>query len=174
MKKIEFGDEILPTRIELWPIAVSTSSGWLLSGSEPWTSETLKRGGTPSDAVSKLIGKTGLGEFLLFSHSTSWRMDDSIVLTYLSVFQSEVISEFPKSRKIDEIFLESREGTAKSDAFLKRDVLKHGLRHLRFLSESDSKVNGFLTSDWVKFLKGFDPALAGEYGVSVSFRPLVP
>jgi hypothetical protein len=167
-------DEILPTRIELWPISVAVNSGWLLSGGEPWTSEALKRGETPIDTVSQMIGGAGLERFILFSHSTSWRMDESIILTYLSTFRSEAKGEFPKSRKIDEVFLDSRQGTTQGDVFRKRDVLKHGLRHLRFLTESDLEVSGSLTSDWVKFLKGFDPALAGEYGISISFRPLIP
>jgi hypothetical protein len=43
------------------------------------------------------------------------------------------------------------------------DVLLHGLRHLRFLRETDSDVLAALSDDWCRHLEAFAPAIARMY-----------
>jgi hypothetical protein len=43
------------------------------------------------------------------------------------------------------------------------DVLLHGLRHLKFLSETDATNAAAFTPSWLTHLNALSPALAGMY-----------
>jgi len=161
----------LGVRVEVWPLAADAAGIWLIGGTEPWRSEPVPSAGDPHLAVTGLLAEHRVLDAAGLVHSTSWRVDrDDVVLTYLSVLRSSrrVRDDWPLAMSVRPEVVDSVGRPWASEPLeppVPRpiDVLLHGLRHLRFLLDSDAGVRSALDETWRLHLEEFEPTLARMY-----------
>lgn len=162
--------EHLGVVVEVWPLAADEIGIWLTSGRDALRSDRIPADSEPHDEVRYVLARDGVPSPLLL-HSTSWRMDGPhLVVTYTAVLPCEglVRSRFPKAPPLSP---ELPDAVGRpfphdaADAPIPRycDVLLHGVRHLRFLRDTDASAREALTGLWSEHLDGFESALAGMY-----------
>ena len=154
--------------VEVWPVAADQTGIWLLSGQDALRSDRIPSDSEPHWEVENLLG---YGEKAALLHSTSWRIDGPrIVLTHMAVIATAdlVRADWPGAMPIAAELLPTvgnpaPHGAAEVPAPRYVDVLMHGLRHLRFLLDTDAGARGVLTGRWAQHLAAMEPALAGMY-----------
>jgi hypothetical protein len=122
----------------------------------------------PHYYVDSLITNHTILDNAILVHSTSWRVDEPhLILTYIVVIQStDLVREaWPKAAPIS---LDLAKAVGKPEphgAPVPRyiDVLMHGLRHLRFLLDTDTDNASALNQHWKYHLSQLQPALATMY-----------
>ncbi len=170
--------ELLGCRVEVWPVAADPAGVWLVTGDAPLWSDAP---GMPSDAepfwvVDELLSTIGVsqGDPLLV-HSTSWRVEyPHIILTFIAVLPCDdyVHARWPEALPITPDLLDAAGNPLPHDPAgpptpRHLDVLLHGVRHLRFLLETDAGAQQALVEPWPTHLAEFQPALAGMYQQAV-------
>ncbi|MGH4022044.1 MAG: hypothetical protein ACRDT0_22980 [Pseudonocardiaceae bacterium] len=158
-------------RVEVWAVGADSAGLWLLSGEDAWRSDMVAADSEPHAAVEDILARVGALETALVLHSTSWRTDgDSMVLTYMAVIDCPglVRDDWSAAKPVSSGLVEvvgRPLSTATVEAPIPRyvDVLMHGLRHLRFLLNTDSTVHAALNQTWREHLAAFTPVLAGMY-----------
>ncbi len=156
--------------VEVWPVAADQAGIWLLSGQDALRSDRIPSDSEPHWEVETLLGYEGQDKAALL-HSTSWRIDGPhIVLTYMAVVAAAdlVRADWPGAMPISDELLPTvgnpaPHGAAEVPAPRYVDVLMHGLRHLRFLLDTDAGAREVLTGRWTQHLAAMEPALAGMY-----------
>lgn len=166
--------------VEVWPVAADEIGIWLASGRDAWRSPRIPSDSEPHFEVESLLLAHGMSATLL--HSTSWRPDGpTIVLTYIAALPTNGLlvrerwaSALPVS---EDLFLAvgnpPRHGAAEIPIPRYVDVLRHGLRHLRFLLDTDGSAREALTGHWVTHLTRLSPAFAGMYEAETPGDPPV-
>jgi hypothetical protein len=164
---------------------------WLLSGDGPRPSLPVMDDSEPFDYAEMELMQAGMWGTTKLLHSTSWRVEhdpDSgrnyLVVTYLAVVGCEglVRSSWPDALPIS-VKIADAVGQPPTHAAVEPptvryiDVLRHALRHLRFLTDPsstgfDATIAGEIDQTWQQHLTSFEPAIAHMYGREHS--PLSP
>jgi hypothetical protein len=163
--------EHLGVVVEVWPVAADNAGIWLISGDDAWRSDRIDSDHEPHDEVEYLLANHGLADSAALLHSTSWRMDEhAVVLTYMSVIKSAgpIPETWADARPVSAALLAVVGQPAPSPVTAPPapryiDVLMHGIRHLRFLMDSDSAARDALPDMWRRHLEPITPVLAGMY-----------
>jgi hypothetical protein len=156
--------------VEVWPVAADEHGIWLVSGGDAWRSPAIPADSEPHFEVELLMASHDSWPPRLL-HSTSWRPDGpAIVLTYMAVLDAPglVCSRWSAARPVSADLLPAvgnpiPHGPAEIPVPRYIDVLHHGLRHLRFLLDTDASARTALTGHWALWLEQMRPALAGMY-----------
>jgi hypothetical protein len=156
--------------VEVWPVAADEIGIWLASGGDAWRSPRIPADSEPHFEVESLLLAQGMGDVTLL-HSTSWRADGpTIVLTYIAVLPVDglVRERWAGALPVSEDLLPTvgnppPHGASEIPIPRYVDVLHHGLRHLRFLLDTDATARDALTGHWVQHLTRLSPVLAGMY-----------
>jgi hypothetical protein len=164
--------EPMGVRVEVWPLVATSTGVWLVSGDDAWRPSVPVMSDTePHGEVEMALATNEALDDAVLLHSTSWRTDgQAVVLTYVAVLRcSELVQErWPQARPVS-IRLAEAVGkpptNAPVDAPAPRyiDVLLHGIRHLKFLLETDATNAAALDDNWRTHLSALSPALAGMY-----------
>lgn len=168
--------ENMHVRIEVWPLAADQTGIWLVSGSDAWRPALpVPSDGDIFDEVAALLWarKGGRADHLdtLMLHSTSWRQEgSSAVHTFMAVVDvaGNVLDEWPHAQPVSLALAEAvgppyPHGAAEAPVPRYIDVLKHGIRHLKFLLDTDDGAAETFTLPWRRHLSKLQPALAGMY-----------
>jgi hypothetical protein len=157
---------------EVWPVAADKLGLWLVSGNDAWRSNLpIMADSEPHAEVENLITNHTILDNVALIHSTSWRVDGpSFILTYMAVVQCPdlVRGMWPNAMPIS-LDLAKAVGkpfphaAAESPTPRYIDVLMHGLRHLRFLLNTDTDNASALDNYWQQHLSELQPALASMY-----------
>lgn len=163
---------------EVWPLGADEAGLWLLSGETgPWPGEYISAKSDPSTLAELELIRNGINIGATLLHSTSWRIDYDAdvdqnfgVYTFMAVVPIDglVLDRWPDALPIttelaDQAGRAPRHGLTELPEVRHWDVLLHGLRHLRFLRETDSDVRAALNEDWRRHLEAFEPAIARMY-----------
>lgn len=164
--------EPMPTYMEVWPVAADPARIWLLSGNGPWYSSLpVGSDSEPHAEVQDTLWANGALDRPLLLHSTSWRVDGQrLLLTYIAVIDVHglVLDAWPDAQPVSLDLAEAVGGAlpchpANPPTPRHIDVLLHGIRHLRFLLDTDSANAAALNEHWRTHLKRLSPALARMY-----------
>jgi hypothetical protein len=163
---------MMPTYVEVWPVAADATSIWLVSGPEAWCSTLpVEADSGPHAEVELVLSMHGLDTDPALIHSTSWRRSGPVmILTYLVIVPvtGDVRAPFPDARPVGPVFTEAigkppSHGPADEPAPRDIDVLIHGLRHLAHLRSTNTRNAEAMDEHWGSHLDGLEPALAGLY-----------
>jgi hypothetical protein len=157
--------------VEVWPVVANSEGIWLVTGGEPWRPYTaIASDSDPHWEVEEVLAKNGVKHDVRLVHSTSWRMNSpGLILTYVAILKcpQELHKEWPSAVAIDisDSGVDKPEGHGPTEAPTPRlsDVLMHGLRHLRFLRDTDTNSCAAMDDAWRAHLERLTPALAGMY-----------
>jgi hypothetical protein len=161
----------MSVHVEVWPVAADEARIWLLSGEDAWRTGPVMSDDEPHSDVEGALTQHGAEDKVSLLHSTSWRPDGPhIILTYVAVIKISAFARdtWPKALPIT-LGLVNNAGKplpgSPTEAPTPRhiDVLMHGLRHLRFLLDTDTTNAAALDDHWRHHLAGLEPALAGLY-----------
>jgi hypothetical protein len=171
-------DRPMLTYSEVWPLGADTTGIYLLSGTGPWPSDYISHQSDPMTmAEIELIqhGVTITPE--LPRHSTSWRIEyDRHADQNFGIYSFMVVvpipelvyDRWPHARPIppelaDELGPAPAHPVGELPDVPYWFVLLHGLRHLRFLRDTDSDLRDKLDANWRQHLERFAPAIARMY-----------
>lgn len=163
--------EPMSVHVEVWPVAADEVGLWLTSGEDAWWSGPVMADDEPHSEVVHALREHNADKRVELLHSTSWRVDGPhIVLTYMAVLECPGLvrddwpSALPISRELADA-VDKPLSHAPTEAPTPRyvDVLLHGLRHLRFLLDTDSDNSAALDRHWRRHLAAMSPALATMY-----------
>lgn len=163
--------EQLHVHVEIWPVAADSVGLWLISGTEPWRSGPVPQDLGPRDEAQIVLDEHEVANSLHVIHSTSWRAERGhIMLTYIAAIKvSDLVrEEWPAAVPVAPE-LAANVGkpapTSPTGEPIPRyiDVLLHGIRHLRFLTYTDSPAREALGAQWRQHLELWEPALSGMY-----------
>jgi hypothetical protein len=163
--------EPMNVHVEVWPVAADETRIWLVSGLGPWYSGPVMSDQEPHSEVEYALSQHGAVSDAVILHSTSWRVNEqSLLLTYMAVLRTSdpVLDTWPDANPVG---LELAEHVGPTRPYRPTDppeprdidVLLHGLRHLRFLSQTDATNAAALNEYWRIHLEGLTPALAYMY-----------
>ena len=164
--------EPMTVTVEVWPVTADEAGLWLISGGDAWRYGPVVADSDVHYEVESLLADHDLGsDDTAALHSTSWRPDGpSVVLTYMAVI---TVSGFARVRwapalpvtpaLADAVGKPPTHAAAEAPVPRYVDVLLHGLRHLKYLSEHDATNAAAMGELWKRHLEPFAPALAGLY-----------
>lgn len=163
--------EQLHVHVEVWPVAADEVGLWLLSGADAWRSGPINQDLGPRDEVEHVLVQHAVDDRLRLIHSTSWRAEPGhVMLTYIAAVDLSGLArdEWPNAVPISPRLADSvgkPTPTSPTGEPVPRyvDVLLHGLRHLRFLTFTDSPAREALSGEWPRHLEDWAPALSGMY-----------
>jgi hypothetical protein len=161
----------MTVRVELWPVAADETGIWLLD-SDAWRSDAIPADSEPHGEIELLAYRhQPTTEFPMY-HSTSWRPEQtSVTLSYIGVAKLDqplVLDQWPDAKPISAALMTAvgrPTAVQPNEAPLPRhiDVLLHGIRHLRFLMDTDEPARAILSNDWRRHLAMLEPSLSGMY-----------
>jgi len=157
--------ERMGVRVEVWPVAADELAIWLVSQEgDAWRSALIEADSEPHWAMQEVLrDRSEVGATALV-HSTSWRVDHkqgAVVLTYVAVLGTHgeagarnlgghgeytyVREVWPDARPLTLVLVElagkpPRHGPIEPPTPRYLDVLLHGVRHLRFLMDTDASA----------------------------------
>jgi hypothetical protein len=180
--------ESKPIQVEVFPVVADPDGLWLIlpdRGQDALRSTLpIRNGERVHDEAELLLASNGIDMSLVpVLHSTSWRDDAAIVLTYMAVVNTSprgqyARAQYPHAQPIDLSVFDAvgkplPHGAADEPRNRLIDVLGHGLRHVLFLHFYDEEVRAALDDNWLRHLSRFAPALAGAYrDVRYTIAPL--
>ena len=156
---------------EVWPVAADRVGIWLVSGDDAWRTMAVASDSEPHFEIELELMARGVRGQLAMMHSTSWRIDGPrLIVTYMAVLQAEDLVKgiWPSARPVTAKLLDAvgkPPAHAPDEAPAPRyiDVLAHGLRHLRFLMDTDPANAEAMGPLMRQHLEPLSPALAGLY-----------
>lgn len=171
-------DRPMLTYSEAWPLGADATGLYLLSGTGPWPSDYIGCQSDPQTMVEIELIQRGIpvGPDLPL-HSTSWRVEydrqadrNFGIYTFMAVVPCPelVYDRWPHAEPIPPELAEELGQAPRHPVGQLPDVpywfvLLHGLRHLRFLRDTDSDLRDALDADWRRHLERFTPAIARMY-----------
>jgi hypothetical protein len=163
--------EPISVHVEVWPVAADEVGVWLLSGEDAWRSGPVMADDEPHSEVDTRSTSTTPLEDVALLHSTSWRVDGPrLVLTYMAVLTIPGLARdawptaLPVSLDLaNAVGKPLPYGPTEPPTPRYIDVLLHGLRHMRFLLDTDPGNSAALDDYWRGHLATLDPALATMY-----------
>lgn len=163
--------ENMPVRVEIWPVAADKVGVWLVSGEDAWRSGNVRSDSEPHTEVEFILGDHDALEQTSLMHSTSWRVDGpALLVTYMVVVKVPglIRDSWPNALPVS-LDLATAVGKPPTHSPVDPpaprhiDVLIHGLRHLRFLLDTDVTNASALDEHWRRHLAALEPALATMY-----------
>ena len=163
--------ENMPVRVEIWPVAADQVGVWLVSGDDAWRSGNVRADSEPHTEVEFVLADHDALEKATLFHSTSWRVDGpALLVTYMAVIEVNglVRDSWPSALPVS-LDLATAVGKPPTHSPVEPpaprhiDVLIHGLRHLRFLLETDVTNASALNEEWRTHLSALEPALVTMY-----------
>ncbi|WUI00943.1 hypothetical protein OHR68_03730 [Spirillospora sp. NBC_00431] len=163
--------ENMPVRVEVWPVAADEIGIWLVSGEDAWRSGNVAADNEPHAEVEYVLAQqNALGKAVML-HSTSWRVDGpALLLTYMAVIETKgLVRDTWQEALPVSLDLATAVGKPLTHSPVEPptpryiDVLIHGLRHLRFLLDTDATNGDALDERWRTHLATLAPALASMY-----------
>lgn len=156
---------------EVWPIAADRAGIWLISGDDAWRTAAVPADSEPHFELEMELRSHGIRDQLAMMHSTSWRVDGPhLIVTYMAVVTADDLARgiWPNARPITEALANAvgkppAHTPTEAPAPRYIDVLVHGLRHLRFLMDTDSSNAAAMGEQMRRHLEPLRPALAGMY-----------
>ena len=145
--------------IELLPVFIDTEGTirWLApTGRSSWLTHS-RPDVAPHDLVLEALRVFGIGPFVV--HSTSWRYQKVLILTYL-VLLPTLHGAPPPGFDVREV---SRDALARGDLsapppqIAVEQVLEHALRHLAWLAGDDPAIRSMLGPSWIEALSVYRP-----------------
>ncbi|HYW90382.1 MAG TPA: hypothetical protein VFB50_21605 [Chloroflexota bacterium] len=112
---------------------------------------------SPHDLVLDALCVFGVGPFV--AHSTSWRFESSLILTYLILLPT-LHAAPPAGFEVHRV---QRESLARGDlaapppSIAVDQVLEHALRHLAWLAGDDPAIRALLGPSWIEALSMYRP-----------------
>lgn len=163
--------ENMPIIPEVWPVATDRAGLWLVSGDDAWRTSAVASDSEPHFELELELMGRGVRDRVTMMHSTSWRIDGPrMIVTYMAVVQASdlVRGLWPQARPITAKLLDAvgkppTHDPTEPPAPRYIDVLMHGLRHLRFLMDTDPANAAAMGEDMRRHLEPLAPALAGLY-----------
>jgi hypothetical protein len=171
-------DTPMLTYAEVWPLGADPTGLWLLSGTGPWPSEYISGQSDPQTMAEIELIQHGvtIGADLPL-HSTSWRIEydrhadqNFGIYTFMAAIGCPdlVRDRWPDALPItpelaDQLGQAPRHAAGELPDVPYWFVLLHGLRHLRFLRDTDTDLRDALDANWRRHLDGFAPAIARMY-----------
>ncbi|HEX3957777.1 MAG TPA: hypothetical protein VHZ03_14260 [Trebonia sp.] len=163
--------ENMPIIPEVWPVAADRAGLWLISGDDAWRTSAVASDSEPHFEIELELMGRGVRGRLAMMHSTSWRIDGPrMIVTYMAVIVADDLVKgiWPDARPITAKLLDAvgkPAGHEPTEAPAPRyiDVLAHGLRHLRFLMDTDASNAAAMGEAMRQRLEPLTPALAGLY-----------
>ncbi|MET8341015.1 hypothetical protein [Streptosporangium canum] len=157
--------------VEIWPVAADEIGLWLLSGTEPWRSGPVPQDLGPRDEAQIVLDDNEVSDALRVIHSTSWRAEPGhIMLTYIAAVdvggpaRQEWPAAVPIAPELAAVVGKPAPTSPTGEPVPRYiDVLLHGIRHLRFLTYTDSPARNALGPQWRQHLEAWEPALSGMY-----------
>ena len=157
---------------EFWVIAADRAGIWLVPDGEPQYTVPVPADSEPHAEIKAELPR-GLRDRVTLMHSTSWRVDyklGGLVVTYMVVVAADdlVRGIWPQARPIT---LAAVEAVGKPEPHAPDEppvpthfhVLMHGLRHLRFLMDTDPSNAAAMGPLMRQHLEPLRPALAQLY-----------
>lgn len=163
--------ENMPVRVEIWPVAADKAGVWLVSGEDAWRSPNIGSDSEPHAEVEFILGQHDVIDKASLLHSTSWRVDGpALIVTYMVVVKVSGLIRDSWSQALP-VSLDLAKAVGKPPTHSPLDpptprhidVLIHGLRHLRFLLDTDVTNASALDENWRRHLSVLEPALATMY-----------
>jgi len=156
---------------EVWPVAADRAGIWLISGDDAWRTMAVAADSEPHFELELEMMGRGVRDRVTMMHSTSWRVDGPhLIVTYMAVVEAGdlVRGIWPGARPItvalaDAIGKPPAHAPTEAPAPRYIDVLVHGLRHLRFLMDTDASNAAAMGPLMRQHLEPLRPALAGLY-----------
>lgn len=163
--------EPMPVFVEVWPVAADETGIWLLSGQDAWRSGPVRADDEPHSEVRFALAENYATDDVVLLHSTSWRVDGPhLILTYMAVVHIPgLVHDFwpdalPVSLDLADAVGRPLPYTPTEPPIPRYiDVLLHGIRHLRFLLDTDATSAAALDEYWRRHLAELRPALARMY-----------
>jgi hypothetical protein len=156
---------------EVWPVAADRVGIWLISGDDAWRTAAVPADSEPHFELEMELTAHGVRDQVTMMHSTSWRIDGPhLIVTYMAVVAADDLARgiWQGARPVTAT-LAAAVGKpplhAPTEAPAPRyiDVLMHGLRHLRFLMNTDTANAEAMGPLMRQHLEPLQPALAGLY-----------
>ena len=157
---------------EFWVVTADRVGIWLPEGGPLYT-VPVPADSEPHFEIELELLRLGLRDRVTLMHSTSWRTDyklGGLVVTYMVVVATDdlVRGIWPHARPVT---LAAVEAVGKPEPHAPDapptpshfDVLMHGLRHLRFLMDTDPSNAAAMGELLRRHLEPLEPALAGLY-----------
>jgi hypothetical protein len=146
--------------VELLPVFIHRSGEirWLARTADgnSWRVDS-RPGISPHDLVLDALRVFGIGPFV--AHSTSWRFESGLVLTYLILLPT--LHAAPpagfEARAVGRESLARGELTAPPPEIGIAQVLEHALRHLAWLGGDDPAIRALLGPSWIEALSVYRP-----------------
>jgi hypothetical protein len=163
--------EPMTVHVEVWPVAADEVGLWLVSGDDAWQSGPVMSDDEPHSEVQYALSRHNAEDKAALTHSTSWRVDGQVILlTYLVAIKVPALvrdtwpDALPISLDLAKVVGKPLPHAATEPPTPRYiDVLFHGLRHLRFLMDTDATNTAALDNHWRRYLAMLDPALATMY-----------
>lgn len=163
---------------EVWPLGADEVSIWLLSGEAgPWPSDYIDRRSDAQTMAELECIRHSVNLATCVLHSSSWRTHydedtdqnfDIKTFMLADSLDDLALDRWPDARAFTPEFAESlgrapHHGPAEPPIVRWGHVLLHGVRHLRYLRDTDSDIRDGLSDDWCRHLEAFEPAIAQMY-----------
>jgi hypothetical protein len=170
VEEVEFGRTVMRTSVEVYALAADQETGlWLLDPDGAWPGDTVMDYSEPHTAAEFVMIQRGAMATTRLLHQTSCRTEineatnrSHQVDTFLAAIQCPglVKDEWPQAEPVTpellhELGRPATHGPTDPPVVTDGDVLKHGLRHLRFQLDPD----GDATTAQVLRTFGFEPPL---------------
>lgn len=173
-------------RVEVWPVTADAVGLWLVSADGlPWWSDEILVTSEAHKEVEELLREHDEFRSAVLVHQTSCRTEgESFIATYVAVLGSHGrvgwrTDNLPRTYTFArDIWEHARPITQELNDLVGRppyhgpldapapryvDVLRHAMKHLRYLLDNDAHVRAALDNDWKDHLATWRPALAGMY-----------
>lgn len=160
---------------ELGMFAADSEAIWFLNGSSLWTGQRVPADSTVHFEIEYLAEEHAPGVRLAALHSTSWRQSGrgNMIVTYVALAQlgpDEYVRDrwplaFPLTAELLADPFSKPEPHAANEPPLptRLDVVTHGVRHLKYLFDTDSAMAAAMGATWRRHLEPLKPALAAMF-----------
>jgi hypothetical protein len=165
--------ENMDTIGEFWVIAADQVAIWHIPGDTPHYTIPVPADSEPHFEIEMELLRLGLRDRVTLMHSTSWRVDyklGGLIVTYMVVVAADdlVRGIWPQARPVTLAAMEAvgKPAPHAPDAApvpTHFHVLMHGLRHLRFLMDTDPSNADAMGPLIRQHLEPLAPALATLY-----------
>ena len=111
----------------------------------------------PGHQVARTLAGAGLRTRIV--HSTSWRYDRGVVLTYVAVIETpQTEPSGLRDHPVERHDLARGSATRPPTEIAVGQVIEHGLRHLSWLASDDPEVRAKLDPVWLDKVAAYHPA----------------
>ena len=177
---------VMGTHVELWPVAADEFGIWLASGTDAWDAGPVLDDSEPYLVVRALLQAHDQDDRVQLLHQTSERTEfhdgrSRNIQAWVAVLgglyrdpdDALTLDIWPDAQPFHPKINDAVGHPFPHDPALlpeprKIDVLRHAIRHLKFVAETDAGARGVLCyGAWAEHLESWTPTLAGLYRQSL-------